>query len=107
MANEAYLGSIPPQTDAEVRITLKDRVGAVVTDATVTAKVYNPSGVLVTTANMSHTGSGIYLLSFDKAWSTSGTDAVIGQFILDVKAIRPSGTQRTQRYRLTTAYAGI
>lgn len=52
---------IAANSDFELDATVKDRDGVVVTDATVTVSIVDPSGTaVVTDANMSHQGSGVY-----------------------------------------------
>lgn len=91
---------IEPQTDATLRVTVKDSTGALVTDATVIALVvYSPAGATAATNQaMSHQGAGVYQLSISRSWSDNSGKAIEGEFVVEIKITR-AGTERRRRFR--------
>lgn len=96
----AVVPYIEPQTDAILKITVKDTAGVVVTDAVATATVvYSPAGVSVASnVTMPHQGAGVYHLSISRAWSDNSGKAIEGEFVAEVKVTR-GGVERRRRFR--------
>lgn len=95
----ALVTYIPPNTDAQLRITLKDRSDVAITSGTVTADVYNPSGTRVATASaLTHLGAGVWALSIAASWSYSAGVYTQGEFVGVITASY-SGNTLTKRVR--------
>lgn len=63
-----------------VQTMRRDDTGAAITDAVMTAKMYDPHGTLVDTISMSHAGSGEYR-------GTTTANVVVGAiYTFDIKA---------------------
>lgn len=91
---------IEPQTDAILKITVKDTAGVAVTDAVATATaVYSPAGASVATnVTMPHQGAGVYHLSISRTWSDNSGKAIEGEFVAEIKVTR-GGVERRRRFR--------
>ena len=89
---------IAPQTDGVWPLTIKDPNGNIVIDATVTATVYGPNGVVATNVSMPYSGAaGIYNLAIAAAWSDNSGVAVVGTYKVVYTATR-SGTKLTDHF---------
>jgi hypothetical protein len=93
---------LEPQTDGELRITVT-QAGALRDDATVTADIYTPKGVQIATAESfaaQGSGSGAYILQWDRTWSeTNAGKPIEGEFLAVVTVVRGS-MQRVRHFRV-------
>jgi len=97
---------IAPLTHGELSITLKDTNDVPITDATVTADVYDCRGTLTATAQaMPHAGSGVYILTILPTWSDGGSGTfLLGEFIAHITATDTGSNQVTKRIRYVVKF---
>lgn len=94
------LDPLEPQTDGTFTVTV-EVAGVLRDDATVTASVYNPRGVLVANAiALTPVGSstGKYNLAWLGTWTESSGRAIPGEYLVEVITNR-IGVRRTRRFR--------
>lgn len=95
----AIVTYIPPNTDAQLRITLKDRDGVAITAGTVSADVYNPTGSKVGSGiTITHLGSGVWAMPIAASWSFSAGKYTQGEFVGIITAVY-SGNNLVKRVR--------
>lgn len=96
---------INPMSDAEWHLKVEDKDGNILSDATVVADVFSPTGVLVGNDQTMAWNAGLqrYVLNISKTWSTSSGLPVVGEFLVVVTVTR-TGLQRVRRFRYVVKF---
>lgn len=88
-----------PNTDGQLRLTLRDVDDVLITGGTATASVRSPSGTTIATGvPVTHLGSGVWKMDIAASWSFSAGVYTVGEFTAIV-TITYSGKTLTKRSR--------
>lgn len=91
---------IDPITTGLLRVTVKDGAGALVTDATATATVYDATGKRVAANSpLTNAGAGVYTLTVLASWSDAGGGVPVLGVYRAVITVTRSGMTRTKQIR--------
>lgn len=99
------LKQIDPLTTGVLRITVKDGAGLLVSDATASADVLQPSGKRVANdVAFVNVGSGVYTMTIEPGWSDAGSGKALTGVFSAVVTITRGGNIRTKKFDYLVAF---